>query len=111
MEQSMSMVQEPFDQWFFVFDLISQSLSIYLYHLYNQHVIFVLPYSRNKDGTIYEHGPRTIRPVGPQGANTLQMIEELGLVDRYFCNVIYLLSFQFQDFILFLSNQNENNNI
>jgi len=37
--------------------------------------------TRNKDGTIYEHGPRTVRPVGPQGANTLQMIEELGLVD------------------------------
>jgi len=38
--------------------------------------------TRNKDGTIYEHGPRTVRPVGPQGANTLQMIQELGLVDR-----------------------------
>lgn len=42
-------------------------------------IIFLL---RNKDGTIYEHGPRTVRPVGPQGANTLQMIQELGLVDR-----------------------------
>ena len=97
MEQSMSMSLEPFYQWFFVFDLplylsllISQSLSIYLYNIYNQHVIFVFPYSRNKDGTIYEHGPRTIRPVGPQGANTLHMIEELGLVDRYLCDIFNL---------------------
>jgi len=37
--------------------------------------------TRNKDGTIYEHGPRTIRPVGPQGANTLHMIQQIGLAD------------------------------
>lgn len=38
--------------------------------------------TRNEDGIIYEHGPRTVRPAGVQGANTLAMIEELGLTDR-----------------------------
>ncbi|XP_023334507.1 protoporphyrinogen oxidase [Eurytemora carolleeae] len=38
--------------------------------------------TRNKDGILYEHGPRTIRPVGPQGANTLAMVQELGLSDK-----------------------------
>jgi len=38
--------------------------------------------TRNGDGTIYEHGPRTIRPKGPQGANTLELVETLGLTDR-----------------------------
>ena len=37
---------------------------------------------RNGDGTIYEHGPRTIRPKGPQGANTLELVETLGLTHR-----------------------------
>ena len=37
---------------------------------------------RHKDGVLYEHGPRTIRPVGPQGANTLAMVQELGLSDK-----------------------------
>ncbi|XP_046392620.1 protoporphyrinogen oxidase [Ischnura elegans] len=31
------------------------------------------------DNTLYEHGPRTIRPKGEQGAATLQLVEELGL--------------------------------
>ncbi len=30
-------------------------------------------------GVIFEHGPRTIRPVGRQGANTLELVEQLGL--------------------------------
>ncbi|CAG5117159.1 unnamed protein product [Candidula unifasciata] len=33
----------------------------------------------NPDGCIFEHGPRSLRPVGPQGRNTLQLAEELGL--------------------------------
>ena len=37
--------------------------------------------TRNKDGVLYEKGPRTIRPAGPQGANTLALVEELGLSD------------------------------
>ena len=35
--------------------------------------------TKTEDGHIYEHGPRTIRPAGKQGANTLRLIEELGL--------------------------------
>ena len=35
--------------------------------------------TRNEDGIIYEHGPRTIRPDGPAGANTLALVEEIGL--------------------------------
>eukprot|EP00095_Tigriopus_kingsejongensis_P010742 snap_masked-scaffold277_size226016-processed-gene-0.8 protein:Tk10742 transcript:snap_masked-scaffold277_size226016-processed-gene-0.8-mRNA-1 annotation:"protoporphyrinogen oxidase" len=31
------------------------------------------------DGTLFEHGPRTIRPSGVAGANTLNIVEELGL--------------------------------
>ena len=31
------------------------------------------------DGFIFEHGPRTVRPVGKQGANTLELVEDLGL--------------------------------
>ena len=31
---------------------------------------------------ILEHGPRTIRPVGPQGVNTLELIENLGLTSK-----------------------------
>jgi len=37
--------------------------------------------TRNADGVLYEKGPRTIRPAGVQGANTLALIEELGLSD------------------------------
>ncbi|CAL1532001.1 unnamed protein product [Lymnaea stagnalis] len=31
------------------------------------------------DGGIFEHGPRSLRPVGEQGRNTLQLADELGL--------------------------------
>ncbi|KAJ8917138.1 hypothetical protein NQ315_012630 [Exocentrus adspersus] len=31
---------------------------------------------------IFEQGPRTIRPTGPPGANTLSLIEDLGLTDQ-----------------------------
>jgi len=36
---------------------------------------------RNSDGVLYEKGPRTIRPAGAQGANTLALVQDLGLVD------------------------------
>ncbi|XP_039281587.1 protoporphyrinogen oxidase-like [Nilaparvata lugens] len=37
----------------------------------------------NEDkGVIFETGPRTIRPAGHQGANTLLLIEELNLADK-----------------------------
>ncbi|GFS10564.1 protoporphyrinogen oxidase [Elysia marginata] len=35
--------------------------------------------TRHPDGCIFEHGPRSLRPVGEQGRNTLQLVEELGL--------------------------------
>ncbi|XP_037533278.1 protoporphyrinogen oxidase, partial [Nematolebias whitei] len=35
--------------------------------------------SRRSDGAVFEHGPRGIRPVGPVGHNTLNMVEDLGL--------------------------------
>ncbi|XP_005096895.1 protoporphyrinogen oxidase [Aplysia californica] len=35
--------------------------------------------TQNPDGSIFEHGPRSLRPVGEQGSNTLQLAEELGL--------------------------------
>ena len=38
--------------------------------------------STREDGLVYEHGPRTVRPPGPQGANTLNLVQELGLVDK-----------------------------
>ena len=38
--------------------------------------------TRHADGTIWEHGPRTVRPAGQQGVNTLQLVEELQLQDR-----------------------------
>ena len=38
--------------------------------------------TRHADKIIYEHGPRTVRPAGPQGANTLVLVEELGLADK-----------------------------
>ena len=31
------------------------------------------------DTVVYEHGPRTVRPVGPQGATTLALVTDLGL--------------------------------
>eukprot|EP00090_Calanus_glacialis_P005667 TRINITY_DN14382_c0_g1_i1.p1 TRINITY_DN14382_c0_g1~~TRINITY_DN14382_c0_g1_i1.p1 ORF type:complete len:468 (+),score=114.37 TRINITY_DN14382_c0_g1_i1:50-1453(+) len=37
--------------------------------------------TRNPDGVLYEKGPRTVRPAGPQGANTLALVEDLGLAD------------------------------
>ena len=36
---------------------------------------------RNKDGVLWEKGPRTIRPAGPQGANTLALVHDLDLTD------------------------------
>lgn len=36
---------------------------------------------RCKDGVLYEKGPRTVRPAGPQGANTLALVQELGIAD------------------------------
>ncbi len=38
--------------------------------------------SRNEDGVIYEHGPRTLRPVGESGITTLNLVQELGLSDQ-----------------------------
>ncbi len=38
--------------------------------------------SRHGDGILHEHGPRTIRPAGLAGANTLELAEELGLSDK-----------------------------
>ena len=35
--------------------------------------------TRTPKGFIFEHGPRTVRPKGLAGQNTLQLIEELGL--------------------------------
>ena len=34
--------------------------------------------NRYEDGTIFEHGPRTLRPVGESGAATLGLVEALG---------------------------------
>ena len=38
--------------------------------------------TKTSDGFLFEHGPRTIRPAGPQGANTLELISDLGLEDK-----------------------------
>ncbi|XP_061872180.1 protoporphyrinogen oxidase isoform X2 [Colius striatus] len=35
--------------------------------------------TRTADGTVFEHGPRGIRPAGAVGADTLHMVSELGL--------------------------------
>uniref|UniRef100_A0AAV2MFM6 Protoporphyrinogen oxidase n=1 Tax=Knipowitschia caucasica TaxID=637954 RepID=A0AAV2MFM6_KNICA len=35
--------------------------------------------NRRPDGAVFELGPRGVRPVGPTGRNTLNMVEELGL--------------------------------
>jgi oxygen-dependent protoporphyrinogen oxidase len=35
--------------------------------------------TRHGDGAKYEHGPRTVRPMGEAGSNTLQLVEEIGL--------------------------------
>jgi len=37
--------------------------------------------TRNNDGVLYEKGPRTIRPAGPQGANTLALVQDLALAE------------------------------
>lgn len=34
------------------------------------------------EGIIFEQGPRTIRPVGAQGSNTLRLVEDLGLSEH-----------------------------
>lgn len=36
--------------------------------------------SRRSDGAVFEHGPRGVRPAGAVGRNTLNLVEELGLV-------------------------------
>ena len=38
--------------------------------------------TRHTDGVLWEHGPRTVRPAGQQGVNTLQLVEQLQLQDR-----------------------------
>ncbi|XP_059469670.1 protoporphyrinogen oxidase [Neocloeon triangulifer] len=38
--------------------------------------------NRRPGEILFEHGPRTIRPAGEQGANTLNLIEDLGLEDK-----------------------------
>ena len=38
--------------------------------------------TRTSKGFIFEHGPRTVRPRGLAGKNTLQLIEELGLDNK-----------------------------
>ncbi|XP_077455567.1 protoporphyrinogen oxidase [Stigmatopora argus] len=35
--------------------------------------------TRRSDGSVFEHGPRGIRPAGAVGRNTLNMVEDLGL--------------------------------
>ncbi|KAG7469016.1 hypothetical protein MATL_G00124360 [Megalops atlanticus] len=35
--------------------------------------------TRRQDGAVFEHGPRGVRPAGPVGWNTLNMVSELGL--------------------------------
>jgi len=37
---------------------------------------------QSEDGAIFEFGPRTIRPYGEPGLNTLQLVEDLGLQHR-----------------------------
>jgi len=37
---------------------------------------------RNPNGVLFEKGPRTIRPAGPQGANTLALINDLDITDQ-----------------------------
>jgi len=36
---------------------------------------------RHSDGVLFEKGPRTVRPAGPQGANTLALVNEIGLAE------------------------------
>jgi oxygen-dependent protoporphyrinogen oxidase len=35
-----------------------------------------------ENGTVFEQGPRTIRPRGEAGSNTLELVEELNLTDQ-----------------------------
>ena len=37
---------------------------------------------RHRDGVLYEKGPRTVRPAGEAGANTLALVSSLGLAER-----------------------------
>ena len=50
-------------------------------HVSEQNLIlyFFFVISRHGDGAYYEHGPRTLRPSGVAGANTLQLIEDIGI--------------------------------
>jgi len=38
--------------------------------------------SRNPDGVMYEHGPRTLRPSGTPGIITLNLVDELDIKDQ-----------------------------
>ncbi|XP_076869365.1 protoporphyrinogen oxidase [Brachyhypopomus gauderio] len=38
--------------------------------------------TRREDGAVFEHGPRGVRPFGPAGQNTLNMISDLGLEEE-----------------------------
>ena len=38
--------------------------------------------TRNEDGVVFEHGPRTLRPVGESGVTTLNLVQELKLSDK-----------------------------
>ena len=38
--------------------------------------------TRNENNIIYEHGPRTIRPDGAAGANTLCLLQDIGLESK-----------------------------
>jgi len=38
--------------------------------------------TKNEDGVVFEHGPRTMRPVGESGTTTLNLLEELQLRDQ-----------------------------
>ena len=33
--------------------------------------------TKHEDGSVFEHGPRSIRPVGEQGQNTLKLVGNL----------------------------------
>lgn len=45
---------------------------------------------RRKNGILFEHGPRTIRPAGAPGVNTLNLVEELGLENMVTINTLLL---------------------
>ena len=63
-------------------------------HVSEQNLIlyFFFVISRHGDGAYYEHGPRTLRPSGVAGANTLQLIEDIGIdvsltLLKYLCHI------------------------